>query len=152
MVEYLKIIREKLGHMPVVVSAASVIVENAEGEILLQLRNDNKCWAYPGGGINVDETAEDAAVRELYEETGLKANIIQLLNVFSGKDMHHIYPNGDEVSNVDIVYICKDYTGELKPDYLESNELRFFSADNLPDNISPLAVRGLKAYISQRLN
>ncbi len=150
MVEYLKAIRAKLGHIPVVISAASVIVENVKGEILLQLRNDNKCWAYPGGGINVDEVAEDAAVRELYEETGLKANKIELFNVFSGKDMHFIYPNGDEVSNVDIVYICKDYSGVLRPDHLECNELRFFPINGLPDNISPLALRALKEYIIKR--
>lgn len=149
MVEYLKPIREKLGHIPVVICAASVIVVNKNKEILLQLRNDNQCWAYPGGGINVDEMAEEAAVRELFQETGLKAIKLKLFGVFSGKDMHHIYPNGDEISNVDIVYICEEFEGDLKPDYQESDELRFFQIDNLPKNISPPAVRALTQYIKQ---
>ena len=63
--------------------------------------------------------------------------------------MHYVYPNGDEVSNVDIVFICRDWTGEIKPDLLEVGELRFFSPKKLPENISPPVIKPLKAYIEK---
>lgn len=50
--------------------------------------------------------------------------------------MHYVYPNGDEVSNVDIVYICRQYSGELKCQQGEVEKLRFFSRNEIPDNIS----------------
>ena len=47
MENYLKNLRKVIGHMPILVCGASVIVENIKGQILLQLRKDNKCWGYP---------------------------------------------------------------------------------------------------------
>jgi isopentenyldiphosphate isomerase len=69
------------------------------------------------------------------KKQGLKAEHIELLGVYSGKDMHNTYPNGDDVSNVDIVYICKQYSGELKRQESEVEDIRFFAVDELPDNI-----------------
>lgn len=90
---------------------------------------------YPGGSVEIDEKVEDAAKRELYEETGLIAEELHLLGVYSGKEMHNIYPNGDEVSNVDIVYVCRKYSGELKRQESEVEDLRFFSIEDMPMNI-----------------
>jgi len=146
MKEYLKNLRKLVGHMPILVCGASVIVVNENGEILLQLRSDNKCWGYPGGSVDINEVVEDAAKRELLEETGIVANELELFGVFSGKELYYIYPHGDEISNVDIVYICKDYTGEAKPDFVESTETQFFAIDNLPQNISPPCVPALNKY------
>jgi len=128
--DYIKNLRKLVGHMPIMLCGASVIVENDKREILLQLRRDNKCWGYAGGSIEIGEVVEDAAKRELFEETGLVANSLELFNVFSGKDLQYIYPNGDEVSIIDIVYICKDYSGEPKADLARvtrSDSLRLMS-------------------------
>lgn len=149
MTEYIKSIRKMVGHAPVLLCGASVIVVNKSGELLLQRRRDNGCWGYPGGGAEIDEVVEEAARRELFEETGLTANTLELFGVFSGPDLHYIYPNGDEVSIIDIVYICRDWTGSLKPDFSEVGDLRFFASDNLPDNISPPVVKPLKAYLER---
>ena len=108
---YILDLRKVVGHRPLMQVGASIIVEDNQGRILLQLRKDNHCWGYAGGSVELDEKVEDAAKRELFEETGLIANKLTLFGVFSGKDTHYIYPNGDEVSNIDIVYICKDYSG-----------------------------------------
>ena len=147
---YLRKLRQSAGHMPILVCGASVIVENAQGDILLHLRSDNHCWAYPGGTVDIDEEVEAAARRELLEETGIQAGALKLFGVFSGRDMRHVYPNGDEISNVDIVYLCRDYTGEAVPDYVESSEVRFFSWQHLPENISPPCVRALRQYAAMR--
>lgn len=148
MTEYIKSLRKLVGHIPVLQCGASVIVENELGEILLQLRRDNDCWGYAGGSIEIDEVVEDAAKRELYEETGLIANNLELFGVFSGKEMHYIYPNGDEVSNIDIVFICRDYSGELISENKEVKELRFFRTNEIPLNISPPTAKVFETYIT----
>lgn len=137
MSEYILDLRKIVGHRPLLQVGASVIVENELGEVLLQRRADNHCWGYAGGSVELDEVVEDAARRELYEETGLTALEMELFGVFSGPDTHYIYPNGDEVSNVDIVYLCKTYEGKLTCQEGEVEELRFFPADALPENLSP---------------
>jgi 8-oxo-dGTP pyrophosphatase MutT (NUDIX family) len=150
MTEYIKNLRKTIGHAPILQCGASVIVENEQGEILLQLRKDNHFWGYAGGSVELDEEVEEAAKRELYEETGLISNELELFGVFSGKDMHYIYPNGDEVSNIDIVYICRSYSGDLKMQKDEVTDLKFFPLTNLPENISPPNIKALKAYIGKR--
>lgn len=132
---YIMELRKIVGHIPLLQVGASVIVEDSEGRILLQLRQDNHCWGYAGGSVELDESAEEAAKRELYEETGLIANELELFGVFSGKELHYIYPNGDEVSNIDIVYLCKNYSGTLKAEEDEVQKLCFFAYNEIPDNI-----------------
>jgi len=149
--EYLINLRRLVGNMPILVCGASVIAENENGEILLQLRKDNNCWGYPGGMVDINEVVEDAAKRELFEETGIVAGKLELFGVFSGKESYYIYPNGDEVSIVDIIYICKDYNGEAKADNIESIDARLFPVNELPDNISTPCVQALKAYKNRRL-
>lgn len=134
---YILDLRKLVGHRPLIQVGAGVIVEDDQGRVLLQLRADNHCWGYCGGSLEIDERAEDAAKRELFEETGLAAEELELFGVWSGPELHYVYPNGDEVSNVDIVFLCKAFSGELKPQEDEVKELRFFRADELPDDLSP---------------
>ncbi len=137
MSSYIMDMRREVGHRPILQVGASVIVEDECERILLQLRSDNHCWGYAGGSVELDEDVEEAAKRELLEETGLVAEELSLFGIFSGKDTHYIYPNGDEVSNVDIVFLCKKYSGDLKCQEGEVDKLMFFDANELPDNISP---------------
>lgn len=148
--QYLKDLRKAAGHIPILVCGASAILENTHGEILLHLRRDNGCWAYPGGAVDINESVEDAVRREIREETGLIIRSMRLFGVYSGKDMYHVYPNGDEISSVDIVFQCDDFEGEPKPDHSESEEVRFFPLDRLPDQISPPCRRAIAGYIATR--
>ncbi|MBO5968805.1 MAG: NUDIX hydrolase [Clostridia bacterium] len=152
MSSYIMDLRKIVGHRPLLQVGASVIVEDKEGRILLQLRSDNHCWGYAGGSVELDENVEEAAKRELFEETGLIANSLELFGVFSGKDTHYVYPNGDEVSNVDIVYICKDYSGELHCQPGEVDDLKYFEIDKIPDNISKPIEKALKQYIASKVD
>ena len=148
---YIMDMRKLVGHRPLLQVGASVILVNEEGKLLLQKRRDNDCWAYHGGSVELDEDTEAAAARELYEETGLIADQLELFGVFSGPRMHYIYPNGDEVSNVDVVYICRRYHGSLKCQYEEVKELRFFDPAELPQKLFSANLPALEAYIRQQL-
>ncbi len=137
MSDYIMDLRKIVGHRTLLQVGASVIVEDERGRILLELRTDNHCWGYPGGSVDIDEVVEDAARRELFEETGLTADSLELFGVFSGKELHYVYPNGDEVSNVDVVFLCKSFSGEVKLQEEEVERLEFFALEDIPDNLSP---------------
>lgn len=113
-------------------------------------RSDNKMWGYSGGAVEIDEYVEDCAKRELYEEMGLTAEELEFFMVNSGPEAHYIYPNGDEVSNFEIIYRCRKWHGEPKPQDGEMEELRFFSRDEIDlSKISPPIRRVLAAYIDK---
>ncbi len=146
---YISEIRKLVGHAPVIHAAASVIVEREDGKILLHKRTDNGMWNYAGGAVELFEKVEDTAKRELFEETGLTALSLELFGVFSGEELHYIYPNGDEVSTIDIVYICRKWSGELRPQAEEVSDMGFFGIDELPP-LSPPIRLPMKKYIEYR--
>ena len=125
MSSYIADLRKIVGHRTLIQCAGSIIIENEKGEILLGRRTDNHMWGYAGGSIEIDERIEECAKRELFEETGLIADEMTLFMINSGPEVHYVYPNGDEVSNVEIIYLCKKYHGTLKRQEEEIEELRF---------------------------
>ena len=144
---YVMEIRRRIGHDPLMIVGASVIVADAEGRVLLQRRRDNGLWAYHGGSVELRERVEDAARRETLEETGLTVKDMTLLGVFSGPDMAYTYPNGDQACVVDIVFLCRSYAGELRPQPEEVTELRWFAPQALPPNITPTCKPALQKAI-----
>jgi len=135
MTEYITSMRKHIGHERLLIVGASVFVHK-DGKLLLQKRMDNGCWSDHGGCCELGETVEETARRELHEETGLVANTLELLGVFSGKELFYTYPNGDMVSNVNIAYLCDDFSGELKFQTNETTDLRWFGLNEFPENIS----------------
>ncbi|MCL2593215.1 MAG: NUDIX hydrolase [Defluviitaleaceae bacterium] len=136
MTDYVKNMRKYIGHERLLLVGAGVAIHK-DGKILLQKRKDNGCWANHGGAVEIAEKVETAAKRELFEETGLIANSLEFLGVFSGEELLYTYPNGDMVSFVVILYLCENFSGEVKGQEEEVAELKWFSIDNLPENISP---------------
>ena len=129
---YISNMRRYIGHAPML-SAGATIVVLKENKILLNLRSDTNTWGIPGGAIELGETLEETAARELKEETNLIANNFTLLNVFSGKDFYFKYPNGDELYSVVALYLVNDVTGDLRIGDGESFELKYFGKDELPN-------------------
>ncbi|WP_346729161.1 NUDIX domain-containing protein [Lederbergia citrea] len=81
--EYFKQLRSFVGHSPLILPGSLVIVLNEKRQILLQNITDGT-WGLPGGLMEIEESLEDAARREVFEETGLKIDTLELVNVFSG--------------------------------------------------------------------
>ncbi len=130
---YVSELRLLVGHRPLVVVGATVIVRNERGEILLQKRSDTGTWGLPGGAMEPGESLEQTARRELWEETGLSADPFRLVDVVSGPELFFSYPNGDQVHTVVVLYEAMAVTGSLKINDDESLDLRYFLMDALPE-------------------
>lgn len=142
---YIMELRKLVGHRRLMMPGAGVFLYR-DGQLLLQRRRDNGLWADHGGAVELGESTEDAARRELFEETGLKAGALELLGVFSGPDMDYTYPNGDEVSMIAVYYLCGDFSGDIHLQQEEVAELRWFPLDKLPDEkvIHPVSRKPLR--------
>ena len=149
MSDYMMDLRKLVGSRPIFQNGASVIVLNEHNQILMGLRSDNHCWGYAGGSIELGENLQEAGARELYEEFNLTANHLEFFGVFSGQELYYKYPNGDEVYNIDSVFICRDFEGIPKADGHELTEARWFDLDDLPENISPPIVTIIKKFVHE---
>lgn len=145
---YIMELRKLVGTRPLIMAGACVMVL-AEGSLLLVRRTDNGAWGLPGGSMELGETLEETAVRELYEETGYTAQTLKLFDVFSGPELYYKYPHGDEVYNVVVVYLCNQVEGESAPDVDEVSELKFFNLEHLPEFINPPDRPIINAFIAR---
>lgn len=136
MADYIKKLREKTGHMPLLLAHSVVVLFDSHNKILLEKRSDDGYYDFPGGGIDLKESAEEAARRELLEETGIYADELELFKVYSGEITHYVYFNGDEIYGVDLVYLCHKWHGELKPEKKEVSELLFVDIKDVPSKMS----------------
>jgi inorganic pyrophosphatase len=134
---YIMNLRRFIGHMPLITIGAGVIIENEEGKVLLGRRRDNGMWDLGGGGMELGESLEDCAKRELFEEMGLTAHSLEFLDIFSGRPPITC-PSGDIIEHVAVIYICRDFSGELKAQEEEVCELRWFSVDTLIKDITQI--------------
>ena len=151
MTGYMDEMRKLVGHKTIIQCAASISCVDDIGRTLLGKRSDNHKWGYSGGAVEIDERVEDCAKRELFEEMGLIAEELTFFCVNSGPEAHYIYPNGDEVSNFEIVYLCRKWHGEPKTVDGEMEELRFFTREEIDlDEISPPIRPVLRKYIDMQ--
>lgn len=147
---YISELRKKVGSMPIIMSAAGVIIIDRYNRVLLQKRSDNMTWGLPGGALELGESLEEAATREVFEETGLTVDRLKIFGVFSGEDMYYKYPNGDEVYIVSTIYYTRHFKGEPRPDGIETLELEFFEANRFPLAINPPDLKFLR-QITERI-
>jgi ADP-ribose pyrophosphatase YjhB (NUDIX family) len=108
-------------------SIAALVAVIHEGQILLTKREDFEVWCLPGGMVEAGESLAQAAIREAKEETGLEVELTRLVGVYSRlggfPDVHGI------------LYAARPIGGEIRLQPGETVEVRYFSADELPDEM-----------------
>ncbi len=149
--EYIKKLRKHIGNSPLLLVAAGAIIYKNR-KILLQRRADSSNWAIHGGVLELGETVEETVKRELNEEIGINPIKLKFYKVFSGEDMHTVYPNGDEVYYINVIFLCDEYEGELKQDNNEVTELKWFDVDNLPVDINAPVDKAILSDIEKVLS
>jgi 8-oxo-dGTP pyrophosphatase MutT (NUDIX family) len=130
--EYVKELREKIGHDLLLIPGVAAIIKDPQGRILLQ-RTKSGYWNLPAGAIDPGEKAAQAIVREVFEETGLIAPPVAVLGITGGPpEARTEYENGDMVESTTIVFRCEVVGGELKPRDDETLKLEYFAVDEMP--------------------
>lgn len=146
---YISEMRKYIGHAPMLSVGATVVVLK-DNKILLNLRSDTDTWGIPGGAMELGETLEETAARELKEETNLTGESFRFLHLFSGRDFYFKYPNGDELYSVVALYLVEGAAGEMRITDEESKSLRFFGKNEMPE-LESRANRIIEWLISERL-
>jgi 8-oxo-dGTP pyrophosphatase MutT (NUDIX family) len=113
-----------------IVPAASTLVTDDRGAILMQLRVDNGLWALPGGTMQLGESIATTAIRETKEETGLDIEITGLVGIST--DPRHIiaYANGEVRQQFNVCFTARVVGGNLASS-AESTAVEFIDAARL---------------------
>lgn len=150
-----KALDDRINHIPFIQTGAAIIIRNENGQILLQERTDRNKWGLPGGCQDLGEDLRVTAVREAFEETGIKLDptSIELIDTLSGESRKNSYPNGDIVYNNTSLYladISNVDVSSLKGDS-ETKRLQFFNPDEVPENLMDAdLIKSYLSYISRK--
>ena len=123
------------------VPAASAVVANERGEILMQRRRDNDLWALPGGTMDLGESIGETAIREVREETGLNIEIDGIVGIYS--DPRHLieYSDGEVRQQFNVCFRGRLIDGTLRASD-ESTDVRW---------VAPRGARGASIHHTTRL-
>ena len=145
--DYILQLRQFIGHRPLLMVGAAILIIDGQGRLLLLKRTDSGCWGLPGGATEPGERVEEAAKREVFEETRLRIGEMSLFGVFSGPELFYKYPNGDEVYNVTISYQSNAWQGSIEIND-EHTAYRWFSREEIPvkEFISPPIVPVIERF------
>jgi ADP-ribose pyrophosphatase YjhB (NUDIX family) len=128
-----------------VLPAAFAAVRNATGQILLVRRVDDGYWELPGGRIEVGESAVQAVLREVLEESGVRIELTGLAGVYS--DPTHVLVDPGDVVHQQLALCFHAVPARLeaadgpRPDGVETDAAAWFAVADLPRLIMHPAVR-----------
>jgi ADP-ribose pyrophosphatase YjhB (NUDIX family) len=141
-VDYIHELRKDIGSRKIILNSAGAVII-MDGKILLQRRTDNGQWGLIGGLVELNETYEEAALREIREETGLDVTLESFLGIFHNHNM--VWSNGDAAHVISAMFTARIISGEPRIDE-ESYELRFFGKEELPSLFAEDHIAALDAY------
>jgi ADP-ribose pyrophosphatase YjhB (NUDIX family) len=121
--------------------AIGIVVGNERGEVLLVQRADSGIWLYPTGWADVGYSPAEVAVKEVYEETGIECEPVQLLSVVDGQRMGFT-----RFGMYMLLFHCRATGGSLRPHPLETADVGWFARDALPDGTAGAAWWGPMAF------
>ena len=122
---YVRDLRSKIGNDLLEVPAVSIVVFDATDRVLLVRHVEGDVWTTPGGMVEPRETPADAAVREMWEETGLIVELTHVIGVFGGPLCSGTYANGDDIAWVSTAFGARPVGGRLAHDNVETLEARY---------------------------
>jgi len=143
---YYQELRRLVGRQRLIVTGANVLELDAHDRVLLMRRGDSGAWDVFGGALEPGETFEATARRELREEAGLDASELVFVDVQSGPECFHEYPNGDQIYGVGALDATYTARGAAVPDGAEALELAYFALSALPPNLDSTAGVTLHRY------
>lgn len=133
-----------------IIPAASAIIENDQGQILLHRRRDNGSWALPGGTMEFGESISGTVIREVKEEAGLDIEPVSLVGVYT--DPNHVieYTDGEVRQEFSLCFVCKILGGDLHVSE-ESHALQFFSPSEIARlDMHPSMRKRIHHYLEHR--
>jgi 8-oxo-dGTP diphosphatase len=127
---YIARMRAQIGNDLLLLPGVSAVVRNSNGQVLLARRSDNGRWSLPAGVIDPGEQPADAVLREVFEETGVQAEIERV----GGVATHPvIYPNGDSCEYLNVWFRCRAVGGKARVNDDESTQVGWFGPADLPN-------------------
>jgi ADP-ribose pyrophosphatase YjhB (NUDIX family) len=112
------------------IPAASAIVIDQDGRILLHRRDDNELWSIPGGAMEVGERIADTVIREAEEETGLEVKPERVVGIYSNPQHVVAYADGEVRQQFSVCFACRVVGGDLVVSD-ESLEVGFFTPEQI---------------------
>ncbi len=146
---------ERLGKEGALRLGCSAAIFDSEGRVLLTRRADNDQWCLPGGGMDAGESAEEACIREVLEETGLRVRVTRLVGVYSNPHQLVVYKDGVKVQIVALHFEAEVTGGQLSLSD-ETTDFGYFTMDEIEglemlgkhkDRIADTLARKAEAYI-----
>ncbi|MFJ5773993.1 NUDIX hydrolase [Streptomyces sp. NPDC093094] len=137
--DFIRDIRASVGHALLWLPGVSAVVLDDRGRVLLGQRSDNHEWCVVSGILDPGEQPAECAVREVYEETGVRCVVERVVAVRSTGPM--TYPNGDRCQFMDITLRCRAVGGEAVVGDDESVAVGWFEVDALPPMSEPQQFR-----------